>query len=359
MSSIREFLRQRGSRDGRQAGAVSTEPMSEERRAQANLFLDRLGRGVRVGVAAPRKDTQKEGDAPPPPSAPQATPSQDEHGAEGVPGSAEDKLADEHDAPEDVESADAEPLVDGIEKEGSIPPDVRDFEPFEKSASAASMYQSRRPHPLELFGQLGKDFRRMAWASWTPEQTWLEIREKTGANPSPVVRNMIGALRGLVESEAFWNEHHAFMWTAQALNGEIPDFSVLPELTPEQIAFAVHVAGKIRDGDPVRLPDKSEIPGVTYDDQVLAAIAAICHMHGLLVVPSPVPAGGMEQIRRLQDADAKAMSREVEAAWGKLEKMLASGNRPSASQFDPMEPLDIQLARLVAIWEYVNNPHAE
>lgn len=359
MSSVGAFLKQK--KTDRAPIASAAPPLDEEQRKQANIFLGRLGKGVKAKATVIPTNQLKKTELPPPASAPTPTSASDGERDEDAPGSTEDKVAAEVEAApaDDLPSEDGEALFDGEPGEGHVPPDVRDFEPFEKAAAEATIYQSRRPHPVSLFSQLGKDFGRLSWAAWTPEQTWREIREKTGAAPSPVVRNMIGALRGLVESEAFWNEHHAFLWMAQALNGEVPDFSVLPELAPEQIAFAVHVAGQIRDGSPVVLPDKSSIPGVRYDEQVLATIAAIFHLAGLLVVPPPIPGEANEQIRRLQDAAAQAMARDVSAAWGKLEKRLDSGTKLAAEEFDQQEPLDLQLARLVSIWEYVNNPHAE
>lgn len=352
MSSVKGLLARKKSE--KIASAIEASTLTPEQKTAGGLFLNRLKGGIKPKSAVVKTQPTKSEIAPLA-STPTATPVEGENETEeGL----DSKMAEEL-PPEPEEPLEDLPDVEGLLKEGQIPHDAGDFEPFEKIAASESIYQSRRPHPLDLFKSLSVDFGGMGWAEWTPEATWAAIKEKTGAAPNALVRNMIGALKSLVESESFWNEHHSFLWIAQALNGDIPDFSDLPELTPEQIVFAIHVADQIRDGSPIKMPDKSELPGMQYGDQVMATVAVIFHIAGLLFVPPPVPAEANVQIRKLQDPAAQAMSRQVETAWSKLVKRVEGGEALKAADFDPDDPLDLQLARMTSIREYMSNPHAE
>lgn len=345
-------------------GSGMARPLSPEEKERGSLFLRRK---MNPGAVKPKPmhlATQVSTEKAPPASAPTAVmpdaPEIDEEGSPVV-----DKMAEDVEPVYPDGDASSESLAVGVDLQEKSAQghfahpeiDTRDFQPFEKVASQGSIYQSERPHPIDLFKSLSKDFKKLEWAGWVQENVWRAIREKTGAGPSEVVRNMVGAFQAILNSEAFWEEHHAFLWIAQALNGEVPDFSDLPELSPEQIIFAMHVVGQIRGQEPIR-SNGVEAAGVHYGDQVIATIAVIFHMAGLLCAPWTQD-GVNDQIRRLQDPAAQAMSREVEQAWGRLVTKLDAGERPKAESFDSGDPRDLQLARLTAIWEYVNNPHAE
>lgn len=352
MSSLKGLLAKKKSE--KVAASLEAATLTPEQKTAGGLFLNRLKGGLKPKSSVVKTQPPKSEIAPLA-STPIATPVDGESASEdGLDSKMAEELPLEQEEPvEDL------PDVEGLLKEGQMPADAGDFDPFEKIAAEESIYQSRRPHPLDLFRTLSSDFGGMRWAEWTPENTWAAIKDKTGSAPNALVRNMVGALKSLVESESFWNEHHSFLWIAQALNGDIPDFTDLPELTPEQIVFAIHVAEQIRDNQPIKMPDNTEIPGVVFDDQVLATIAVIFHMAGLLFVPPPVHGEANVLIRKLQDPAAQAMSRQVEAAWAKLVKRVEGGEALKAADFDPDDPLDLQLARLGAIREYVSNPHAE
>ena len=374
MGDIGKFIKR--AKDLRPAAVGATSrPLSEEDKARGSLFMQRFkGKGTpKPQHAAMVTEKGPPASAPVSPESDAAT--MDEQSTTEV----YDKSAEEAVVEEPVEpleedlSGSTDALVEVVaqpEMKLAELKDERDFQPFEKVAEIGTIYQSDRPHPIDLFKTLSHDFGGLAWADWTPEQTIDEINRKSGKLPSPVVRNMIGALKALMQSESFWHEHHSFLWIAQALNGEVPDFSNLPELTPEQVTFAVHVANQLRDRYPIQRPAGGEaIMGVFYDDQVLATIAVIFHMAGLIAAPSPLQAeehvesystiGVNGYIRRLLDPAAQAMSRDVEKAWSRLEKKLVAGERPNPDDFDTGDARDMQLARLVAIWEYINHPHAE
>lgn len=219
----------------------------------------------------------------------------------------------------------------------------------EKTAADDSIYSSREPHPVALFKTLGRDFNRLEWTLWEPEHIVRAISEMTSNSPSEEVRNMIGALGGLVESEAFWNEHHVFLWTAQALNGQVPIMTTLPELSPEEVVFAVGVANLIRDGETLDLPNGETLPGVTIGVQVAATIAAVFHMAGLVYAPEPVDIAN-EHLSKLHEPEIKLLAKRVAAAWEQISEEV----EPDLEA----DTLGLQLARLVDIRDYVRNPYA-
>ena len=188
---------------------------------------------------------------------------------------------------------------------------------------------------------------RLIWIlNWT--EIVRAIAEVTSSHPSEEVRNMIGALAGLVESEAFWNEHHIFLWTAQALNGQVPIMTTLPELSPEEVVFAVGVANLIRDGETLDLPNGETLPGVTIGVQVAATIAAVFHMAGLVYAPEPVDVAN-EHLSKLHEPEIKALAKSVATEWERV----SEEGEPDLEA----DTLGLQLARLVDIRDYVRNPY--
>jgi hypothetical protein len=221
---------------------------------------------------------------------------------------------------------------------------------IEKIASGSSIYGSEEPHPIALFQALSRDFDRLEWTRWEAEAIGRAIEEVAGGAPSPTVRSMIGALAGLVESEAFWNEHHIFLWTAAALNGQEPDFSSLPDLTPAEVVFAIGVANLVRDNEPMKLPNGETLSGMSFDPQVAATIATVFHMDGLVYAPEPVEIAN-EYLDRLHDSAIRSLVAEVKAGWDKISEQ---PGEPDLAD----DAVGLQLARLWDIREYVRNPHA-
>lgn len=318
---------------------VRPEGVTAEHTQQARKLFKRVTTGAGPGgeavtpVAGSDSGPQA-ATAPPPRVIPTANPSV----------VAEAPLAQEKVA-EDVEvdwGEDPLALVVGESDEGLLGEKVAGDAPVDT-------YQSDEPHPLRLFEKLAADFDRLEWAVWEPEALWHAISIVSGRAPSEVVKNVIGALSTLVESEAFWNEHHVFLWTAAALNGQVPDFASLPDLTPAEVTFAVGVAAAVRDAEDLQLPDGSTIPGVVFGDQVLATIAAIFHMAGLVYAPAPLE-GANEYLAKVHDQSARGLAAEVEAEWGKMDDGVPIDLEET--------PLGLQLARLIDIREYVRDPYA-
>jgi hypothetical protein len=375
MGDIGKFVKKAKAERPPASGSLAA-PLTEEQRERGSLFMRRFaGKAGDPKPLHPRMNPAVPSEKGPPASSPVSPENDAATLDEDSTGPVVDKMAEEEAAADplpidDEPDGSADALVDDLQPEVKMAglKDERDFQPFQKVASD-SIYQSDKPHPIELFKALSHDFGGLGWATWTPEQTIEEIKTKSAQPPSQVVRNMIGAMRALMQSESFWHEHHSFLWIAQALNGEVPDFSNLPELTPEQVVFAVSVANQLRDRSPIQMAGKEPVPGVVYDDQVLATIAVIFHMAGLIAAPSPLQGaetsdaystiGVNGYIRRLLDPAAQAMSRDVEKAWGRLETKLVAGEKPNPDDFDTGDARDMQLARLVAIWEYIHHPHAE
>jgi len=115
------------------------------------------------------------------------------------------------------------------------------------------------------------------------------------------------------------------------------------------VTFAVGVAAAVRDAEDIVLSDGSVIPGVRFDDQVLATIAAVFHMAGLVYAPAPLE-GVNAYLAKLHDAYARSLAAEVEAEWGKMDEGVPVDLDET--------PFGLQLARLIDIREYVRDPYA-
>jgi len=168
--------------------------------------------------------------------------------------------------------------------------------------------------PIALLELLSEDYDRFEWATWVPDALWDAIVDDYGSEPSDECKDMIGALRSLLASEAFWNEYHVFMQSCAALNGRVVDWSTLPELEPSEVMYAVAVAHQVRNDQPLTLPDGSKVSGVTYGDQVLATIAAVFIMAGLVYVPPPVEAANVALSLHL-DKEGVALQGMVKSLW--------------------------------------------
>jgi len=314
----------------------SAASVTDDQKKQAKGFLKRVSKGAGAGgmVVAPPESSDSAASAG---AAGSSRVMATENPSVVVP----DPEAQETGAEELFDGDDPLALVVGESDEGLLGEKL--------AAGEASVYQSSEPHPLRLFEQLSADFDRLEWTLWEPEAQWDAIEHISGVAPSDVVKDTIGALGTLVESEAFWNEHHIFLWTAQALNGQITDFARLPDLTPAEVTFAIGVAAAVRDADDIELPDGSTIPGVTFDDQVLATIAVVFHTHGLVFAPPPLD-GVNEHLAKFHDAYARGLAAEVKAEWGKM----GDGVPVDLDE----TPLALQIARLIDIREYVRDPYA-
>lgn len=240
----------------------------------------------------------------------------------------------------------------GAAESQELPSDYQLADSATKQAAAAPVavekkpnpYRLKRLDPLRLMSQLTKDFSKLEWAKWVPENLWHAIVDKYGSEPTGEARAMIGALRSVLHSEAFWNEPHVFLWTAAALNQRSIDLRIYPELDPDEIMYAIAVVAQIRDKDPITVKGNT-VDGVEYSHAVLATIATIFHQEGLVYVPPPVDAAN-EILLSLMDSTGHKLHLEVKRAWS---EQGASDSIPSF----PETAFGFQMRHLFAIREYM------
>lgn len=194
--------------------------------------------------------------------------------------------------------------------------------------------------PLALLKQLHADH-GWDWLEWEPEALWEAI-----GNPPAVVRDIIGALRTLFTTEAFWQEYHVFLWCCQAFNGRPVDFRVIPELEPAEIMYGVLTVEQIRGTKKFKLPNSSVVDGATYGPEILATIAAAFRVAGMVYVPPPV-AGATSLLLGQCDAYVRPLSAKVADAWDAL----------SRGEEVPVDEtaLGVQVSRLMLIREYTKD----
>lgn len=248
-------------------------------------------------------------------------------------------VSDDPETPTRTESAELPSdyqVADNATKEAAAAPVEREKKP--------NPYRLKRLDPLRVLARLSKDFSKLEWAKWVPEALWHAIVEKYGSEPTGEARNIIGALRSVLHSEAFWIEPHVFLWTAAALNQRAIDLRIYPELDPEEVMYAVAVVAQIRDKEPMTVKGKS-VEGVEYSHAVLATIAAIFLQQGLVYVPPPVDGANQILLERM-DGSAHKLHLEVKAAWA------AKGAADPVPSF-PETAFGLQMRNLFAIREYI------
>lgn len=204
-------------------------------------------------------------------------------------------------------------------------------------------YRLAHLRPLTVLARLSKDFGKLDWATWEPENLWHSIVDKYGSEPSRAGKDLIGALRSVLASEAFWHEPHVFLWTCAALNGRMVDFRSYPELEPAEVLYAVAVVEQIRGHEPITLGAQT-LPGVAFGEEVDGAVAALFLQNGMVYVPPPL-SGADQQVVAHLDSSVVPLHDRVRAAWAEL------GSKAVPKLTD--DDLGVQLSRLFFIREYM------
>jgi len=233
---------------------------------------------------------------------------------------------------------------------------------FEKNAEK-NIFRAEDPHPMKLVKELMEMFGE-DWLEWEPEMLWLEIKDERGKEPTRPVKDTIQAMLSLLRTESFWQEHHVFLHMVEALNGRSPDFSMLPEPSPEELAFAVTVANEVRDSNPVKSPNGEVVAaGVYYGNDVVNTIATCLFLSGLVYAPRPFQGHGEtdgdtglllpsvnDALAALMGEDGKVLQTRMAGLWKLVEE---EGITDLDS--DEETPESVQLARLISMREYVRS----
>jgi hypothetical protein len=165
------------------------------------------------------------------------------------------------------------------------------------------------------------------YTRWEPETLWLELERRDINVPKENQVKIQAALTLLFVPSFYWDAI-VFEKTALAFDGGHINPQALEEASTAQLAWAVREASWI-------LSRHEEDPR-SCEHEPAAYAGIVAHREGLVVMPSQL-SFGQEQLDRLNASGN--LAKEVKEAW----KGLDWGREFTES------PLDVQLARLVAV----------
>jgi hypothetical protein len=220
--------------------------------------------------------------------------------------------------------ADAEP--DAVDDESLPVPETP------TRAGQGKIFSGRRTHPLRLFDVLMAKYRD-AWIHWEPETLWWAIRRDFGP-VGEVTRNKIEAVRTALLTSRPWDEWDVFEKCGVAWNDLMPIFGAYQPMSPSQLAFAVHVAHSLE-------------PDMAFSPEVCAYMAAVLDDAGFVYAP---PDWFPDEVQLLLDRKAWTVATKVNvvALWEKVQHV-----DPSGIDWNQDNHLDVQVAKLMAIREYL------
>lgn len=162
-----------------------------------------------------------------------------------------------------------------------------------------------------------------SWFDWEPETIWQTLYHDYTHEPDRNAKDMILALQVLCKTNFAFEDWHVFEKTVHALNMNHVTFEHVQVAELDEIAYAIVVMNKIR-------------PKATYEDDVLAYIAASANHCGVVYLPDDLfPAGCQNFIPKNNEDLIEA----TKNAYGKITK------------HDTETALGVQLARLHEIKE--------
>lgn len=185
-------------------------------------------------------------------------------------------------------------------------------------------------HPLKMVVLLktkyGDD-----WVEWLPETLWETIRKDIGPI-SEVSQNKVQALAAALATDSPWQDWNIFENCGRAFNNTIPVFGEIQPLSPIETAFTIYVLKKLNN--------------YSFSDDVLGYIASVCLYSGIIYAPRTFFSG----VQSLIDKQNKRpeLKAEIEAAW-----KIASKEDLLGVEFDIAKPVDVQIAKLWAVQEYL------
>ena len=114
---------------------------------------------------------------------------------------------------------------------------------------------------------LGSEF-----LSWTPEARKLSFEKKSGHNMNEEIHNMLEAMITLNVSNIAWDDSTIFEKVVWALNGYVPNMTVM-EVPPSYfLAYAVTVMRAINSSEPFSEEVEKYIAGVFLEEGIVYAL---------------------------------------------------------------------------------------
>ena len=199
----------------------------------------------------------------------------------------------------------------------------------------ANIFKVPDSHPLKLAAVLKLKYKD-DWVEWLPETLWTAIRKDIGPI-SEINQNKVQALAVSLSTDAPWQDWTTFENCGRAFNDTIPIFGQLQPLSPAETAFTVHTLKKLQN--------------FALSDEVLGYIAAVCLYNGIIYAPTK----WFGRAQWLVDKQNKQpdLVAEIKAAWQSIE------NQPlDHVEFQEDKPIDVHIAKLWAIREYIKEKEA-
>ncbi len=177
--------------------------------------------------------------------------------------------------------------------------------------------------------------------SWEPETIWLTMK-KDGIDLSQVSRNKLQAAITLIDNPSFYWDSVAYQRTVKAFNSELYNPDMIQECSSGEMSWAVYEAAAIRGMDP-------EDKGIPEFDEDVQSYAAVCLKRGGLVLPPDNLIFAEEALDQqyLPKAQLPNLKKSTKYGWSHLDK-----GALQRTEF-PEDPLGVQLAKLAAIYLYV------
>jgi hypothetical protein len=170
-----------------------------------------------------------------------------------------------------------------------------------------------------------------AWVRWLPETLWNAIRTDIGPI-NEINQNKIQALAVALSTDAPWQDWTTFENCGQAFNSLIPHFGQMQPLSSAQTALTVTILKRLQP--------------FNFSVEVLGYISAVCLYNGIVYAPKEWFDAAQPLIDK-QNANVE-FKNEVKEAW---EKVKEQDLKPV--ELDDSKPLDVHIAKLWAIWEYI------
>jgi len=174
---------------------------------------------------------------------------------------------------------------------------------------------------------------------WEPETIWLTL-EKDNIDAQAEDRDKIQAALTLIHNPAFFWDNLVFQRTVQAFNNQLFDSETLQECHPAHMAWAVYEATLIRGLDPGDA-------GVAEIDEDVQQYMAVCLKRAGFVYPPEQLSMVEDNLANMLPKDQWPFIEKVKKTWGRLSK------KALPERIFQEDPLDVQLARLAAVYEYV------
>jgi hypothetical protein len=206
--------------------------------------------------------------------------------------------------------------------------------------------------PTKLYTYLNTKYKD-DWFDWEPETIWKTIKEDDGIEATAEIKNLIQSFQVLTNTNFAHESWHVFENVGHAINQNIVDFSAVQPLEVNEICYAIKVINAIRPHK-VNIEDKiwdknpeHVRPDHGFDNEIWAYVAASAKNSGLVFLP-PELFGGSGRPQNILD---NLLGNDINL------KNLVMNNWVVGREKTTSEDINIQLARLKEIKEYIEDNH--